>query len=285
MTIPRRDDSPLCTMIHAVLSFEKHLTRYSRFTTVLDSRKSGLVVKRYVLQADEKHGFGKPVCLGGSDTARNIPRRPPVLGLFILEALLEAGDDIQRELLVMYSRMGRRLAQGSTDADILRPWQSIQSAKRAKRLPEIVEREVEILKEHVDKARQEWAAIWSRPNGNNQYSQSTKEEINIAKKNEKERVLSLAKRYAQVPEGCNTLALLGNIETLKASYAYSLSPKLALKVAFQALCKIKAETAGTTAFTKEFAEAMAISASEVRVRSQFNAVENFEYAGDGRFVP
>ena len=68
------------------------------------------------------------------------------------------------------------------------------------------------------------------------------------------------------------LALLGNVEKLKASCLYGEAPKVAFRLAFQAVCKIKAEVQGSKAFTREFADAMSISASEVRVRTQANTI-------------
>lgn len=234
---------------------------------MLDSRKTGLVVQDHIVQADaQRFGKDKPICLGGSTTG-SPPRRPEKLGRFILDQLLDAGKVIQDQLLIKYNELGAHLSERTQDPHLLQPWQDLYRAKRC--LAPAVQQEVELLKAHVDVLQGEWSRMWSGP-GRGNAAYANREQQKQLKKLDKEKVLDLARRYAQTPAGCGTLALLGNLDRLKASYAYSLKPKFAYKVGFQALCKIKAEKDGSKAFTKEFAEAMSISGAEVRVRSQFN---------------
>ena len=231
------------------------------------------------MQADRKYEHAKPVCLGGSETAMNPPKRHHTLGPFILDELLAAGAAITDQLLQDYESMGRRFHTATPDPDILLPWRSIESALRAKSMPAAIEEELHRLRQHVETIRQEWRTIFSSRPRNTSYGPASKQEAKLAKKQTNEKIIALARRYAQTPEGCGTLDLLSNIGKLKASYLYSIHSDLAFRIAFQALCRIKADAAGSTAFTREFAEAMTIPGAEVRVRSQFNAVESFVIAG------
>ena len=252
-----------------------HFISNSRFTTVLDSRKTGHIIKPSVLQTDRKHSHRKPVCLGGQEGADNLPTRPAKLGPFVLEELLDAGERIQNELLYDYEQSGTGLVPRGVDPDLLRPWSNIEAALRAGTLPDALKAEVEALRAHVALVRREWGKLWgsaARWNSTGGSAAAARQRKQLEQRKKAE----LARLYAQVPEGCATLALLCDVEKLKASYMYSLNPKIVLAFGFQALCKIKAQTAGSTAFTKEFAEAMSISGAEVRVRSQFNTIENFE---------
>ena len=234
---------------------------------MLDSRKSGLIVRPSVLASDRNLvGFDKPICLGGTYN----PPRPPRFGPFVLDELLQSGKQIQNMLLAKYDTLGRELTEMSKDSDVLRPWLELKRAQNAGRLPDALSTEVNRLEAHVLEIREGWGTIWSTSPSKNQYA--NKDQQKKAKKNDQAKIDELARRYAQTPEGCEMLALLGNVEKLKASCLYDMRPKVAFKFAFQAVCKIKAEAQGSKAFTREFADAMSISGAEVRVRTQASTV-------------
>ena len=93
--------------------------------TVLDSRKSGLIVRPSVLAADrDLVGFDKLICLGGT---YNSPR-PPRFGPFVLDELLQSGKQIQNMLLAKYDTLGREPTKMSKDPDVLRPWLELKCA-------------------------------------------------------------------------------------------------------------------------------------------------------------
>ncbi|EKM56512.1 uncharacterized protein PHACADRAFT_118286 [Phanerochaete carnosa HHB-10118-sp] len=247
---------------------ENAMYRYG-FTTVLDSRKSGLAVKPEVVKADNgRFGFAKPECLGGTG---NGPRRDHALGPFVLDKLLRAGSSIQRELLAKYDSIGTnlKLMEDKPDPDIERPWTEICNARQAGLLSEALCTEVGRLETAMREISRTWGAIWGPSYRGSQYA--TKAQKSEAKKKVQVQVDGLARHYMETPVGCEALAMLGNLDKLKASCLYSIKPKVAFKVCFQAVCKIKAESRGSKAFTREFADAMSIPAAEVRVRSQFNA--------------
>lgn len=240
-----------------------------RFTTVLDSRKTGLVVKPDVLKNDGKRfGFDRPPCLGGSELG-SPPKRNAGLSPFILDELLAAGKQIQDGQLKNYAELGTKLKETDRDPDLLRPWEDIQRALHALQLSPTLSEEILLLEGHVKEIYRGWGKIWSQSRSS-QTSYRNKEQIKQARKMQQMQLMDLARQYMQTPSGCQILQIFSNIEKLKASCAYSLSPRLARNVAFQALCKIKAEIHGSTAFTTEFGEAMSMSPAEVRVRSQFN---------------
>lgn len=238
------------------------------FTTVLDSRKSGLVVKASVQQQDSRQfGFEKPKCLGGPSTA---PRQPG-LGPYVLDELMRAGDAIQNELLAKYEGLGKSLGfvEDARDPDVVRPWVEICAARRKGKLPPALCDEIDRLETAMQDISRVWGEIWTTSRKECRYL--PKDKLKDRKKKDKAKVDELARRYMHGPEGCGTLALLGSLDTLKASCLYAIKPKVAFKLAFQAVCKIKADAQGSKAFTREFADAMSISSAEVRVRSQFRA--------------
>ena len=52
------------------------LILHFRFTTVLDSHKTGHIIKPAVLQTDRKRGHRKPVCIGGQEGTECLIARP-----------------------------------------------------------------------------------------------------------------------------------------------------------------------------------------------------------------
>jgi RNA-dependent RNA polymerase len=244
-----------------------------RFTTVLDSRKTGLVIKSQIMEDDSrKFGSNKPACLGGSEFHAP-PKRNPGLGPFILEELLAAGNRIQEAQLKHYGDLGTHLNDKTLDPDLLQPWREIERVMNGGGLSPVITAELYKLRDHVKEIQEDWIQIWQNENS----SYNSRERSQHIKKWQQDRLLDLARKYEQNPPECQTLCLLGNVDKLKASCTYSLAPRLARNVAFQALCKIKAETQRSTAFTREFAEAMSMSSAEVRVRSQFNTQMDTDY--------
>ncbi|GJE86474.1 RNA dependent RNA polymerase [Phanerochaete sordida] len=242
------------------------------FTTVLDSRKSGLVVNPLVQTADSgRFGFVKPKCLGGPGGAPRQPNQGP----YVLDELLDVGRAIQEDLLTKYQALSQTngLSESTRDPDLMRPWRELHASRNS--LPEALSNEVRALEAAMREVDRAWGSMWGKSHREKQQA-DTPEKKKALKKRDKARVEELARRYAETPAGCGSLALLGGLDSLKASCLYAMKPKVAFHFAFQALCKIKADALGSKAFTREFADAMSISAAEVRVRSQFNAARDTE---------
>lgn len=187
---------------------------------------------------------------------------------FILEILVQTGQTIQTEMLKKYNQ----LAANKIDEDpaLLQPWMSTSSIE----VKEIADA-VTALQNFVDKCNEEWGTLWA-------INRAKEPRFGSAKQHkEQKRTAQQAKhdfvaRFAQEPlEECRLLRKLGVLDQVKASYAYSLNPTFAYNVAWQTLCKIKADSLGSKAFTVEFGSAMTIPAAEVRTRALFNSASTF----------
>lgn len=199
-----------------------------------------------------------PPCLGGKSTVQ----RPN----FILEVLRQEGQAERDNMLSDFANLETPRAKDDHDEDLLRPWKDISSI----RVREIVDA-VAALRGYVDQYKGHWGKMWSKHIGSSSQYETPKERKEKKRLGEKNKQ-QLAMRFAtETPEACRLLSDLGIFDRLRASYAYQVNPKFARAVAWQALCKIKADAKGSKAFTAEFGGAMAISAAEVRTRSLFNS--------------
>ncbi|KAI0684509.1 RNA dependent RNA polymerase-domain-containing protein [Cytidiella melzeri] len=235
------------------------------FTTILDSRKSGLVLKEEVYQEDKqwkKYGWDAPVCLGGPDNEQIVrPRRQNPDGPFILEELLKEGNRIKKALTEKYRQMGKGVPeQQSSDSDLKKPWsEALQTTVPDYRA------ELDEVRKHVEDCFGDWSQAVCPPSSAKYEDKYQREE---RRKSETKKKLALAKRFVEGPEGCPMLREFKHLESVRASCAYTRSAKFAWAVAFQALCAIKASKNVPKAFTAEFAEVMNVPAAAVRVLSQ-----------------
>lgn len=73
----------------------------------------------------------------------------------------------------------------------------------------------------------------------------------------------ISQDFAEGPMGSAQFILI-DVDAVKASYAYSLSPKFALSVAFRDVCTIKARSRGLYPMAQEFGQASDVGSSFVR---------------------
>lgn len=183
---------------------------------------------------------------------------------FILEILVQTGQTVRTEMLTKYDQ----LAANKIDEDpaLLQPWMNTSSIE----VKEIADA-VTALQNFVDKCSEEWGTLWAINRAKDPRFVSAKQH------KEQKRTAQQAKnnfvaRFAKEPlEECRLLCKMNVLDQVKASYAYSVNPTFAYNVAWQTLCKIKADSIGSKAFTVEFGSAMTISAAEVRTRALFNS--------------
>lgn len=184
---------------------------------------------------------------------------------FILEILVQTGQTIQTEMLKKYNE----LAANKIDEDpvLLQPWTSISSMDEVKEISDAVA----ALQEFVKQCSEEWGTLWA----NNRAKESrfaTAKQHKEQKRTAQQAKHDFVARFAKEPlEECRLLRKLSVLDQVKASYAYSLNPTFAYNVAWQTLCKIKADSLGSKAFTVEFGSAMTIPAAEVRTRALINS--------------
>lgn len=234
-----------------------------RFTTILDSRKSGLVLKESVFAADRKRdGWRQPACFGGPDNDTLAQNERVVEEPFILDELRKEGGKIQRALLKQYDGLKQSFAV--CDTDLTQLWDQASKV----RLPQY-EEEVAKVKAHVEDCVDMWNKMWKKIFANKS-SETTKNEKKAKRVDENKEKLVIAKMYMNGPDPteCPLLTGMNALEALRASYAYRRAPNFAWAMAFGALCRIKAAKQGAKAFTIEFAPVMTIPGAAVRIMSQ-----------------
>lgn len=244
-----------------------------RFTTCLDSRKTGLRVLENVFQKDaKKYGWPLPKCMqddeeeGESQNA--VTSRGNALRPFILDELLSFGDSVAEKIRVEYDKPAMESFRNK-DQHLLRPYQRIlEKLSEMRSLPVKVDdflgearRELGAIEKHVDDMKLEWGNSFQ-----SNARQNTRQDHTID---------MLRRKFISGPPDVAHLALLGDVPEIRASYAYSrcmaINPKFAFAMAFKELCGIKARELGGTILDSEFAEIMSIPKSTVRTLSALRA--------------
>jgi hypothetical protein len=202
-------------------------------------------------------------------------RRPEALGPFVLESLRDFGTGLADTFLSEYEKLGGQAGVGgftTADHDLLGPHQRIDQ-----KLSEMVSllggdgnklilearRELGMIENHVDKIKSEWAKGF--PQGRKKKSGST----------QKEGIAELRGRFASGPDVPH-LSLLGDIPAIRASFAYKLcranKPTFAFSMAFEDICRIKAQESDGVILDRELAELMTIPKTAVRTLSALRAL-------------
>jgi RNA-dependent RNA polymerase len=242
-----------------------------RFTTCLDSRKTGHRVLREVLKADAKqYGWPLPDCLHyraedeTNESRQNATiKRGEKLAPFILEALQRIGEKAADSFLIKYQNLRNptpRIGSGlwTQDGDLLKPYQRIMeilSEMESLHVGEFLRearRELKMVEDHVKTRREEWSMAFR---------------TRKAPSTTNAEVAALRQRFASGPDVPH-LSLLGDVPAIRASYAYrQCSPtraRFAFAMALEELCRIKAGESEGTTLDRELAELMAIPKSTVR---------------------
>ena len=244
-----------------------------RFTTCLDSRKTGHRVQRSVFEKDvERYSRGLPECLRPVDEGRgsnqNVIRPIEALGPFVLDTLKDFGDSLENSFLCKYEELGSQpgAARSATaDRHLLGPYEKIlmklskmEAQVNANDFAQEARKELRKLEDHVEDTKSQWAMCFSTP---------SKKKPESAQK----RTLDdLRQRFHLGPDAPH-LSLLGDVPEIRASYAYLLcgagNANFAFRMAFEDLCSIKARESGGTVLNREFVELMAIPKIAVRTLS------------------
>lgn len=236
--------------------------REFRFTTCLDSAKTGLRLKREVFKEDQKR-YGRPraSCMVAPDKSEQIelpyqthvpPKRNQSLNKFILDTLVATGDALRKQHLCAYDDLKEK-ADWKVDHDLTRPFK--EAEEKAKMIRQqgfggFVD-ELEVIKAHVVKVREAYRAFWASP----------------GKRGEKKKSPDFARQFVEGPSA-DLVPLTADVGAIKASYAYYLSANFGLTVAFRELCTIKAIASQHLPVTRSFAEAMSIGSSFLRVLAE-----------------
>ena len=245
-----------------------------RFTTCLDSRKTGHRVQQSVFEKDVKrYGWGLPECLRPVDEGHESKQNARILrggglGPFVLDTLKIFGDSIENSLMSKYKELGSQSgAAKSTTADhhLQAPYkQIIVKLSKMEFLPQVhvntfvqeARKELRTLEKHVADVRSQWPGL----NDVKKKSESTRKHM----------VDDLRRKFHSERDAPH-LSLLGDVREIRASYAYQLcgagNATFAFAMAFEVLCNIKARESGGTILDREFAELMAIPKIAVRTLS------------------
>ena len=273
------DETIRLAHMYARRSISKQCLMSRRFTTCLDSRKTGHRVQREVFQKDSRRfGWPLPVCLHQSvdeEIQRDpIAKRGRTLAPFVLDALQDFSREVEKGVLTKYKDLGDTPGMGSglrkQDEDLLKPYQRI-SEKFSKMEPLHIDeflrqarRELKMIEDHVKARQREWAEAF-RPQGSHKEVPASTKRTAIS---------TLRQKFASGPDVPH-ISLISNVAAIRASYAYkqckSESSTFAFAMAFEELCLIKAQESGGTTLDRDFAELMAIPKSTVRVLSALRA--------------
>ena len=243
---------------------------FCRFTTCLDSRKTGHCVQQEVFKKDMQRSWGLPECLRsvkeGDQRSENVRiKRGQGLCPFILDILQDFGDELQERFLREYENLSGQLggARFEADRDLLGPYQKIMgNLSEIESLPGVhinelvreARRELRKIEGHVESTKTEWARIFRTASGSAQNRM----------------VDNLRRKFESGPDVPH-LSHLGDIPEIRASCAYRRcsadNPRFAFSMAFDVLCKIKAQESRGTTLNREFAELMTVPKIAVRTLS------------------
>jgi len=251
------------------------------FTTVLDSRKTGLKVKRDVFKSDQRlRGPKMPYWMRQteSDDPQPTPKRNARLGRnsrrFVLDELVDAGKTLENELLARYDDMRQRMAIRSLDPDLAKPFEQAKNLAMIAKASgwDPIAAEIQAIERHVQNHLQSWRELSKSVKSPQKATSSQSRHVSKAKDNKESRYMDLAIAFSRGPKEIALLSSLpASVDAIMASCAYVHAPEhsnFAFSVAFRTLCKIKADAAGSIALSREFAEAMTIPAPAVRIFSQ-----------------
>jgi hypothetical protein len=187
--------------------------------------------------------------------------RSKSLGIFILDSLVTAGDDLRKRHLKAYDQFLKRLDE-RPDHDLTKPFKDARAvAERMKKdhYPRFSS-ELEAVIAHVDEVRTRYQRHWAT---------SDKTSSSRAKKGSNRKDLDaatadIARQFAEGPPDSNNF-MTPNLAAIKASYAYTLSMKFAFSMAYRDLCTIKAVASEHVPTARTFAEVMSIAPTFLRV--------------------
>ncbi|KIJ13767.1 hypothetical protein PAXINDRAFT_135617 [Paxillus involutus ATCC 200175] len=242
------------------------------FTTCLDASKTGLRVKIPVFEKDRQQwGSSKPWYawkLEQSKGAKTKDQKPSSKrrGVpFILDVLVEEGENLRKQFLGEYRRLkDSHRDMDSEDRDLTKPWNAARSRAaqaQAAGIPGLAEN-LKDIETHVHASWRAFqrAAACSFTKAASSNSTSTGKDSAF---------VEVARDFARCPTFRGFQYFSDeDVRTLKASLAASKSLQFAFSAAFQELCTIKSRAAGNVAFTHQFAQCMSVPNAVIRTFSQ-----------------
>ena len=227
------------------------------FATLLDSSKTGHRLKPGVMKKDlAKFGTLNMDSNSPSSTA----------SLNILSILRDAADKKGQQLLERYEAQRPQDLKQCRDVDLCKSYQlatdyaiTVYDQLKIKAFTEEMSR----IRKHVDEAHRLFLAASFQSHAKQESPTKRSRGAFKKKSDQEDPMLASARAYA---EPIVDIVLTRDVEQVKASYAYKLSPSFAFSVAFRELCHIKAlaSSDGIVPSIRIFDEGRTFSASFLR---------------------
>lgn len=232
---------------------------------LVDILKTGLRLKPGVRSRDAEILSGRRVAamtvegsnlrsntnfLTHSDRDAHVRSRP-----FILDSLVAFGTSIATKHMVHIQRLVN-LVGLKQDPEMVAVWQKAKhdASLAASGRYTIPSNQLQRIQEHVDSIHILWQpAVSDRSHNPVEGRAGLKRQI----------LQDISQDFTEGPMGSAQFILI-DVDAVKASYAYSLSPKFALSVAFRDVCTIKARSRGLYPMAQEFGQASDVGSSFVR---------------------
>lgn len=217
-----------------------------------------------------QRSWGLPGCLRsaeeGDQRGQNVRiKRGQDLPPFILDILQGFGDKLKEGFLREYTNLSGQpgAARFEADRDLLGPYQKImgklsriESLTYPNELAREARTELRTIEAHVENMKSEWARIFR-----------------TSPTSARDRMLdNLRRKFESGPDSdVRYLSHFGDIPEIRASCAYRQCsadiPRFAFSMAFDVLCKIKAQESGGTTLSREFADLVTVPKIAVRTLS------------------
>lgn len=248
----------------------------NRFTTCLDSGKSGLCVNKDRFREDQvAWGYPLPDCMQkGKDYVENRRALQPASHNFVLDVLMRKGREIWNQHLKKYEENKEKVYFG-VDPDLSAP--IAHAIEQMEHQNQAVYNELIKLVEHVKKVHHAWLSTWRKYKTSQQtmiWSKATKSANRFAAD---QQIDMLRNEFASNP-GPDEIGILLALDPclvskLKASIAVSVSGEskngFAIAMAYETLLKIKAEASGSVSpIARSFGDILGVSPAIGRFYSQ-----------------
>lgn len=248
-----------------------------RFTTCLDSGKSGLCVNPHRFREDQRAwDHPLPDCMKkGMDYVENRTALQPASDCFVLDTLMRKGEDIKNQHLRKYKESREKaVCSGEGDPDLIAP--IARAIEQIGYRNQAIRDELMKLEDHVEKVRHAWRTYWGSRSSRRAVVWGKAKKLADRQANAR-RIEELRNDFASKP-GPDEIGILLALDPrlvskLKASIAAGanggLNDKFAFAMAYESLLTIKAEASGgVSPIARSFGDILGVSPAIGRLYSQ-----------------
>ncbi|KAJ7439963.1 RNA dependent RNA polymerase-domain-containing protein [Mycena latifolia] len=215
-------------------------------SSLLDASKTGLRLLEEVEAADKLKygGILRPKCFDLA--SEQMTKRRKELGPFVLDVLLAAGVVTKDKIMVELDSVVKLASGNTVDADAREPYKrALAILEEPAFIDSPIAQELEILKAHVEDMRERFHQQHGKgqnvlqPEPRKGKKGKGKGKGKGPSKQTDDCMLPIMRDFRQPLEGVRLLGLLGDVDEIKASYAFTLGNPFGFSMAFQELCEIK----------------------------------------------